>query len=162
MRIPKKRHSIVAVLALAFAALPAAAAISPAHAATYCEYFYGPTPSAEVDTNNDGNPEVRVPSLSNVSICAQSDVFVHGQPVRAESCEGWFGINCWRVYVHAQAGVTIEEGLQVCRSIDGVPTCSTVHVGPWTYWTPDVDTICIGIDLNGGYPCSGGQLIGFE
>lgn len=162
MHSPKKRHVVAAVLALAFAALPAAAGLSPAHAATHCEYFSGPTPSAEIDINNDGNPEVRVPSLSNVSVCAQADVFVHGEPLRVENC-GWFGVNCWRILIHPQAGATIDSGVVVCRSVDGGPqVCSTVHVGPWTYMTPDQDTICIGIDLNGGFPCSGGALIGFE
>ncbi len=71
MRTPKKRHSVVAALALALSALPAVTGLAPAHAVTQCQFFNGPTPSAEIDTNNDGNPEVRVPSLSNVSVCAE-------------------------------------------------------------------------------------------
>lgn len=162
MHIPKKRHTVVAVLALVFAAVPAVTAISPAHAATNCQYFYGPTPSAEIDTNNDGNPEVRVPSLSNVSVCAQSDGFVHGDPVRVEDCY-WFASGCWKILVHAQVGATIGNEITVCRSIDGVQTCSYIEQAPWTVMSPDVDTLCIGIDLNGGRPCSGGTaLIGFE
>lgn len=162
MRTTKKRLAAVAALALAAAVLPAAAGLSAAHATTYCEYFAGPTPSAEIDTNNDGNPEVRVPSLSNVSVCAQADVFVTGEQLRIENCS-WWGISCWRIYVHAQAGVYLDSGLAVCRSVDGGPqTCSTVDVGPWGYETPPVNRICIGIDLNGGFPCSSGQLLGFE
>jgi hypothetical protein len=163
MRIFRKRHAVLAVLALALASVPATAGLSPAHAATYCEYYYGPSPSAEVDLNDDGNPEVRVPSLSNVSVCAHADVLVHGEPLRVENCSGWFGVNCWRVYVHAQAGVTVGSGLEICRSVDGGPqTCTTIDQAPWTYYTPDVNRICIGIDLNGGFPCSGGALVGFE
>jgi hypothetical protein len=163
MRSPKKRSTVVAVLALALSALPAAATISPAHAATQCQYFYGPTPSAEVDTNNDGNPEVRVPSLSDVSVCAGGDAFVHGNPIRVEPCEEWFGASCWRLLIHPQAGATIDGGVTVCREIDDAGVCSYLDVGPWTYMTPDADTLCIGIDLNGGRPCAGGTaLIAFE
>lgn len=158
MHTPKKRHAVAAVLALAFSALPAAAGLAPAHAEAYCQYFEGPTPSAEVDLENDGNPEVRVPSLSNVSVCAQADVLVHGEPLRVERCD-WL-IDCWRILVHPQAGVTIYSGLEVCRSVDGgLPTCSTVNVGPWHYETPPANTICIGIHLRGGYPCGDESLI---
>lgn len=163
MRTPKKRHTVVAVLALVFAALPAAASLSPAHAAPICQPYSGPTPSVEVDTNNDGNPEVRVPSLSNVSICVQTDASLHGNPVRVENCSEWWGIDCWRVLIHPQAGVTVDSGVAVCRSVDQGPTvCSNVKVGPWTYWTPDQPTMCIGIHLGGGSACSNGQFFGFE
>lgn len=161
MRAPKKRLTVVAALALAVAALPAAGGFAPATASTYCEYVSGPTPSVEVDLQNDQNPEVRVPSLSNIAVCAQADVFATGQPVRAEFCE-WFVSDCIRVYVHLQAGVSAYSGLSVCRAVDGAYSCSNADVGPWSYTTPDMDTICIGIDLNGGYPCSSGTLIGFE
>lgn len=160
MRTPKKRFTVVAALALAAAALPAASGFAPAQASTYCQGFAGPTPSVEVDINNDQNPEVRVPSLSNVSVCAQADVFVTGNPVRVERCDWMF--NCWAVYVHLQAGVTVDSGLSLCRAIDGSYSCANADIGPWSYTTPDMDTICIGIDLNGQYPCSGGALIGFE
>lgn len=160
MRTPKKRLTIAASLALAFAAIPAVTGLSPAHASTYCEYVAGPTPSAEVDINNDGNPEVRVPSLRDVAVCAQADVFVTGTPVRIEPC-GW-GFDCFRILVHLQAGVSLDGGLSLCRTIDGSPTCSNGHVGPWSYTSPDMDTICIGVDLNGEHPCSGGTILGFE
>lgn len=155
MRTPKKRHTVVAALALAFSALPAAAAISPAHAATQCQYFYGPTPSIEIDKENDGNPEVRVPSLSNVSVCASGNAITHGQPARVERCDFW-STSCWRILIHPQAGATIDSAIQVCRAIDGSYSCSTISQPPWTVMTPDQDTLCIGIDLNGGGPCGGG------
>ena len=162
MRTPKKRHSVVAALALALSALPAVTGLAPAHAVTQCQYFYGPTPSAEIDTNNDGNPEVRVPSLSNVSVCGEGSAFLQGDPVRAEQCYYW-STSCWRVLIHPQAGATIESGVQVCRSIDGSRTCSTVDQPPWSIMTPDQNTLCVGIDLNGGFPCGGGTaMIAFQ
>lgn len=160
MRTPKKRFTVIAALALAAAALPAAGGFASAQASTYCEYFGGPTPSIEVDLENDQNPEVRVPSLSNVSVCAQADVFVTGNPIRVEPCN-WEFTDCWRVLVHVQAGVTVDSGLSLCRAIDGAYSCANADVGPWSYTTPDVDTICIGVDLGGGGACSGGFL-GFE
>ncbi|MDQ4124565.1 MAG: hypothetical protein M3134_03050 [Actinomycetota bacterium] len=161
MRTPKKRHTVVAAVALALSALPAVTGLSPAHAATQCQYFYGPTPSAEIDTNNDGRPEVRVPSLSNVSVCAEGNAITHGQPLRVERCDWW--ASCWRLLVHPQAGATIASKVTVCRSIDGSHTCSIIDQPPWTIMTPDQNTLCIGIDLYGGYPCGGGTaLIAFE
>lgn len=163
MRTPKKRHTVVAALALAVSALPAVAGLSPAHAVTQCQYFYGPTPSAEIDTNNDGRPEVRVPSLSNVSVCGEGSALAHGNPVHVEPCYEWFGASCWRLLIHPQAGATIESGVQLCRSIDGARTCSTLDQPPWTVMTPDQDTLCVGIDLTGGYPCAGGTaMIAFQ
>lgn len=162
MTFTKKRYTFASLLALVVATVPMILAPAPAHASTYCEYFYGPTPSAEVDLNDDGIPEVRVPSVSDVSICAQDDVFVHGQQLHLEHCYDWFGIDCFRLYVHAQAGVTIDGGLTLCREIDDVRTCSAVDVGPWTYWTPDVNRICIGFDINGSRPCTHGGFVGFE
>lgn len=160
MLISKKRNAAVAVLAAVVAAIPVVMAPTPALAADYCEYFAGPTPAAEADLDGDGNPDVRVPSVSNVSLCAQDDVFVHGQPARLQMCD-WFSPFCWALYVHLQAGVTVDGDLRLCRSLDGVPTCSTVDVTPTTIWTPDVNTICIGFDIEGGSPCSHGEVFGF-
>lgn len=161
MRTPNKRHSVVAVLALALGALPAAATLSPAYAVTQCQSIAGPTPSAEIDTNNDGNPEVRVPSLRDILVCAEGSAIAQGNPARVENCS--FGVSCWRVLIHPQAGATIESGVQVCRTIDGSRTCSTVDQPPWSIMTPDQNTLCIGIDLNGGFPCGGGTaLVAFQ
>lgn len=162
MRTPKKRHTVVAAVALALSALPAVTGLSPAHAVTQCQYFYGPTPSVEVDIQNDGRPEARVPSLSNVSVCAEGTAIAHGQPLRVEQCY-WWSTSCWKLLIHPQAGATIESGVQVCRAVDGFRTCSTADQPPWTIMTPDQDTLCIGIDLNGGRPCAGGTaLVAFE
>ncbi|HEX2295878.1 MAG TPA: hypothetical protein VHN37_11270 [Actinomycetota bacterium] len=162
MRTPKKRHSLVAVLALVLTALPAAAAISPAHAVEQCQHFAGPTPSAEIDLQNDDDPEVRVPSLSNVSVCASGNVLVRGEPLRVEPCGNWDG-RCWRILATPEAGATISSGVRVCRAIDGAYSCSTVDQPPWDIDTPPSDTLCIGIDLDGGRPCANGTaLIAFE
>ena len=158
MRLSKKAAAIL--LAAAVSALPMVVAPSPALASTTCEYLDGPTPSVEADTNGDGQADVRVPSLSDVSLCAQSDVFVHGEPLRLESCDWTAG--CWRLYVHLQVGATVDTGLVLCRSIDGVRTCSSIDQTPFEVWTPDQPTMCIGFDVNGQYPCSGGTLLSFD
>lgn len=159
-----KRTRTIAVIAAVAALFPLVVA-SPASAATRCVMLLaGPTPSVEVDTNNDGNPEVRVPSLSDVTMCTNSDVAVLGTPARVEPCNPFGPITpCWRVLVHPQAGVSLDGEVLLCRAIDQVPDCSAIDVGPWEYTTPPVDTLCIGIDLHGGKPCSGGTaVIGFE
>lgn len=165
MRSPKRRHTIVAALVVALSAVPAVTSATPARAATRCVMvFAGPSPSVEVDTNNDGNPEYRVPSLSDVTVCSHSSVSLLGTPARVEPCNAFGPITpCWRVLVHPQAGAEIEGGILLCRAIDQVSTCSTIDVGPWRYMTPPAETLCIGIDLHGGKPCSGGTaVVGFE
>lgn len=161
MTFTAKRYALASLLALVAATMPVVLTATPAHASTYCEYFYGPTPSVEVDLNDDGNPEVRVPSLSNVSVCAETDVFADTNPVHVEPCAEWFEANCWRVYVHVEAGVHAYNGLTLCRSVDGSHSCSTVDVGPWDYRSPDMNRICIGIHTGGGSACSHGEIVGF-
>lgn len=161
MLFSKKRNVAAALLAAVVAATPIVLAPTPAQASEFCQYFAGPTPAVEADLDGDGNPDVRVPSATNVSLCAQDDVFVHGQQARLEMCD-WFSPFCWALYVDLEAGVTVDTGFRLCRSLDGVPTCSTVDVTPVTVWTPEVNTICIGFDIDGGSPCSHGMLVGFE
>lgn len=158
--LTKKRHTLPALLAALVAAVPIVLAPTPALAAT-CEYFAGPTPSVEADTDGDGQADYRVPSVSDVSVCAQSDVFLHGQPLRLEPCD-WWSAGCWRLYVHLQAGVTVDSGFELCRELDNVPTCSRIDQAPWTYYTPSQPVMCIGFDINGEHPCSSGWYFGFE
>jgi hypothetical protein len=162
MRTPKKRHTVVAALALALSALPAVTAISPAHAAVQCLGWAGPTPSVEVDTNNDGNVEVRVPSLSNISVCAAGNVFTDTDVARVEPCS-FVPMSCWRLLVTPQVGAEIESDLSLCRAIDRVTSCSRISQPRWGVATPAQPTLCIGIDLNGGFPCGGGTaLVAFQ
>ena len=158
----KKRWSAVAVLALAFASVPAMAAISPAHAGTSCESVPGPTPSVEADLDGDGRPDVRVQSLRDVEVCATADVFLDTNPVQVENCHPWGWIGCYKILVHAQAGVGLDTAVSLCRTTDGVRTCTILDQYPWTYYTPDTPVMCIGIDLEGTSPCSHGGLLGFE
>ena len=165
MQSPKKRHTVFAALTLALGALPAATAVSPALATTAtlpCQSFSGPTPSVEIDTNNDGNPEVRVPSLSNVSVCGQGTVIAEADTARVEPCSS-IPMSCWRLLIEAEAGATLSSDLRVCRAIDGAYSCSTVEQPPWTVRVPEHDTLCVGIDLNGGFPCGGGTaMVAFQ
>lgn len=161
MRNTKKRLAVLGALALVAAALPMTMA-SPAYAAgTNCQYYPGPTPAAEADINGDGQVDVRVPSFTNISVCAQTDAFLEGQQLRWEMCD-WFSPFCWALYVHPQAGVTVDTGLEVCRTADlGTPTCTVVDQTAWTIWTPDAPVMCIGFDIGGGSPCTQGSLLGF-
>lgn len=163
MRTPKKRHTVVATLALALSALPAVTALGPAHATTLeCQSIPGPTPSAEIDTNNDGNAEVRVPSVRDISVCASGDVFADADVARLEPC-GWTLTSCYRILIDAETSAGIGSTVQVCRSVDGVRSCSRVDQPEWHTGTPPMDTLCIGIDSSGGFPCGGGTaLVAFE
>lgn len=162
MYVRKKRLSAIAALALAFASVPAIAAISPAYAGTACEDVPGPTPSVEADINGDGRPDVRVPSFRDIEVCATADIFVDANPVQIENCHPWGWIGCYKILVHAQAGVGIDTGMTLCYTADGVRTCRVVDQYPWYYYTPDMPVMCIGIDLEGTSPCSSGMIVGFE
>lgn len=155
MRTPNKRHSLVAVFALALGALPAAASLSPASAATRCVSIPGPTPSAEIDVNNDGNPEVRVPSVSNAMLCVDGDVDLDDSPSWwNEPCNRQG--TCQRVFIHYAMSGDASATAQLCFSVDGALTCGETK----QFWVPlsvvRGGTMCVGIDANGGSPCGGG------
>lgn len=154
----KKR--VISVVAAAAAIFPFVFA-TPSHAidagaALSCRtVFAGPTPSVEVDTNNDGNPEARVPSLTNARLCTTSNVTLTDSPNWwSEPCN-WQG-TCQRIFVHYGLSGSAEGQAQLCYSLDGLPTCGTTTpvrvplnvVGP--------NTMCIGVDAQGGSPCGGG------
>lgn len=152
----KKRA--IALVAAAAAIFPFVFA-SPGHAidatSTCHTLLAGPTPSVEIDRNNDGNPEVRVPSITDASICLYGGVRIDDSPgVWTEPCD-WWGA-CQRFLVHYALDGEASASAQVCFSLDGLPTCGTT--------TPVVvplnmvrgGTMCIGIDAGGGSPCGGG------
>lgn len=158
MIVSKKRA--VALIAAAAAVLPLVVA-SPASAGTSCHLVLaGPTPSAEVDTNNDGNPEVRVPSVSNVELCVGADIVLTDQPqFWSEPCGEWG--SCTRFFVHYGLAGYAETDVQLCYEVDDAQLCHR-HLGfraPLDFLAGG--TMCFGYDLAGEYPCSG-QMIAFE
>lgn len=162
MRISKTRNALAALLAGALL-VPALAAATPAVATEdeavrpiQCIPLPGNTPSVEIDEDDDGNPEHRVPSISNVELCVEDTVVVTAPTVYAEPCS--WGLGCWAIRIHAHASLYADTGLLVCYLADDVRSCSTANVAPVSAGTPPVSPICIGIDLGGQYPCSGWYL----
>jgi hypothetical protein len=121
----------------------------------------GPTPSVEIDTNDDGVPEVRVQSISNVTVCAGADVvFTDSPTIRSEQC-GPFA-SCMAFRIHYGLSGYAQTGVQFCYSADGSPNCTYMPPLriPFDFLAPG--NMCVGYDLRGGFPCSGGQPISFE
>ena len=166
MRTVKRRHAVIAVLALALSALPAAASITPGHAVTamQCQAYANPTPSAEVDFENDGTADVRVPSISDLSVCVEGEVGVSGEVARVESCgPGVLVVGCSKLLIDAEVGATVDLTVWVCRSVDHAGVCSYVAAGPWTYESLPTRTLCIGLYTGGSFPCGGGSgVVAFE
>lgn len=157
-----KKMRTLAVLAAAAALFPLVVA-SPASAATTCETLvYGPTPSVEVDTNNDGNPEARVPSLTNARLCYGADVVLTDSPSWwSEPCAEWG--TCWRFFVHYGLSGYADTHVQLCFELDGRQVCSNTKPVHVPIDVVQGGTMCIGVDAGGGRPCAGGTaLIAFE
>lgn len=156
------RKRAAALVAAAAAALPLLVAAPAGADASSCHLLLaGPTPSAEVDLDDDGNPEVRVPSLRDVTLCVGADVVLTDRPDWwSEPCAEWG--TCWRFFVHYGLSGYADAGAQLCYTVDGVQRCTKtldVHV---PINAIQGGTMCIGVDLQGGFPCSGGQAISFE
>jgi hypothetical protein len=157
------RKRAIALVAAAAAIFPfVVAAPSSADAANCQTLVNGPTPSVEVDTNNDGNPEARVPSLSNARVCVYGDVILYDSPNSwSEPCD-WAG-TCQRFYIHYGLDGHAEASAQLCFSLDGRGVCSNMKEIRVPLNAVQGGTMCIGVDANGGRPCAGGTaLIAFE
>lgn len=160
MLLSKKRA--VSLIAAAAALLPLVVA-SPASAGESCYLVLsGPTPSAEVDTNNDGNPEVRVPSVSNVTLCVGADIVLYDQPsLTSEPCSEWG--TCTRFLLHYGLAGYSEVDAELCFERDGSLICQRTRPVRVPLDFLAGGTICFGYDLGGGRPCANGTaLIAFE
>lgn len=151
-----------ALVAAAAVVLPLVVAVPASASPTTCQVLLaGPTPSVEVDTNNDGNPEVRVPSVTNVRLCVGADVVLTDQPsFSSEPCSSF--ARCMRFYVHYGLSGYAETDVLFCYTVDGSEVCGqTVPIRVPINFIQG-GTMCVGYDLGGGFPCSGGQAISFE
>lgn len=152
----------------AIALVSAAAAIfpfvfaSPSHAidvdvdaaATCRTVLAGPTPSVEIDRDNDGRPEVRVPSLSNARLCVTGDIQLDDSPYWwSEPCN-WQG-TCQRIFIHYGLSGEATASAQLCFALDGRTACGTTTPVRVPLDVVEGGTMCIGIDATGGRPCGG-------
>ncbi|HEX2295877.1 MAG TPA: hypothetical protein VHN37_11265 [Actinomycetota bacterium] len=152
------RKRAIALVAAAAAVFPFVFA-TPGHAidaASNCRTVVpGPTPSVEIDKDNDGNPEVRVPSLSNVNLCVWGDVQLDDSPNWwSEPCNRQG--TCQRVFIHYALSGEASAQAQLCFSVDGVPSCGTTTPIRIPLDFIKGGTACIGVDAGGGSPCGGG------
>ena len=157
------RKRAIALIAAAAAIFPLVVAAPSSAAATTCQTLVnGPTPSVEVDTNNDGNPEARVPSLSNARVCVYGDVILYDSPTTwSEPCN-WTG-TCQRFYIHYGLDGYATASAQLCFTLDGRAACSRMMPITVPLNAVQGGTMCVGVDANGGRPCAGGTaLIAFE
>ena len=170
MRIPTTRRALptsairarrwplaasVAVLALAAALLP-----SPAQATTiFCDTLLETTPTVHVDMDGDGYPEYRVPRIQDVTLCSDASASYTTTAPRIENCfVGWHP-TCFEVYVDlTPVDPQVGASGEICFWVEGArfPTCAGVKTPASLVAYPQ--TVCMGFDLHGNHPCSGGTI----
>lgn len=156
MKITRKRLAPVLCLSLLAGVLAAPAA--PAAAADLslnCITVLQSTPTLNVDLDNDGNPDVRAPRIYDVKLCSDHTLAGDVHEPRTAPCSAGFKVTCIEVYVTVlpvSAGAYAEAA--VCFSVTGLgQTC--IPVPPVQTYGSAPETVCIGIDLEGGPdPCS--------
>lgn len=164
---PRLRISTTRRALLASAAVLAALAPTPARAADagtpVCQTLIESTPGATADLDGDGNPDYTVPSITDVTLCSDAAAsYVVHQPTIGRCFVGWKP-TCVAVYVRvmpawAEAGARGE----LCYTIEGQGrSCAVLEIAP-LIGEPPPQTVCIGIDVTGGRPCSSGDIVGFE
>lgn len=128
---------------------------APARAsAPVCQLLLRDTPPVTVDLDGDGNSDFRSPRIENVTLCADSWAYAVTNAPEIDFCGAGWHPTCVAVRVtlspvEGQVGGSAE----LCYSIDGWPTCHTLTTPPLS-WPPRM-VACIGVDLGGGYPCTG-------
>lgn len=151
MSFPKKRT--LGVLAGIALLLPLAGAAPATAAPSQCQVLTeGPTPGIAVDLDGDGNPELHVPSLSDVTLCVGPEVVLpNAAVVDREQCGG-FG-SCMKYYVAYDLTGYVHTGASLCYTSGGRQTCTSVPSVVVQPAGPGV--MCIGYDLRepGGNPC---------
>lgn len=156
MRLPQRG---VAAAAAVVAALSPLGAVPATAAPGTCLVLPVDTPAAEGDLDGDGSRDVRLPAVSDVSLCAGADVVLGGLPtIEREQCGG-FG-SCMTYYVSYSLTGYAETGATLCYSVDGIQTCYSTDIPPISFdriLAPR--RICFGWDLRGGFPCPNGQPI---
>jgi hypothetical protein len=130
-------------------------------ASTTCVALPVSTPSLGADLDGDGADDVRVPGVSEASLCVGADVVLGGLPtIEREQCGG-FG-SCMTYYVSYALTGYADVGATFCYTAGGVQTCAATDLPriPLDFLSPR--RICTGWDLRGGFPCPSGQPIEIE
>lgn len=165
MRISTTRHALApsqhrrrrAALALA-AGLLAAIVPSAARAdsAPACRTLLHSTPPASVDLDGDGYPDYSAPRILDVTLCSETWASYVTYPPRVERCfVGWHP-TCVAVYTTVSpVDPDVGARADLCYTVEGQSrTCTSIDTAPLEPALPP-QTICIGVDLYGGYPCNG-------
>lgn len=127
-------------------------------AAPVCRTLLESTPGAWVDLDGDGYPEYQAPRIYDLTLCADAGASYVVHPPRIERCFVGWRPTCVAVYVTVspvwpQAGARAD----LCYTSDGgYPTCASIATEPLP--APVEQTVCVGVDVNGGFPCSGAVL----
>lgn len=131
-------------------------------ATAVCQTVLRSTPRVTADLDGDGNPEYTLPAIYDIAVCGEAGASYEILPPRIERCHDGWDFTCVAVYVtllpvSAQAGA----GADLCYTVEGQDrTCSGVDTPPLP--NPPRQTVCIGVDVNGGFPCSSGALLSFD
>lgn len=156
MKLPLNRRL---ALCLGFALVASVGAVaSPARAedgtSGRCIPLISTTPGIEVDLDDDGDPDIRAPRIYDVYMCVDADLDTSVHPPKFDNCSPDPKVlTCFTVHVTVLPAYASASGeVQVCYTIEGWwPECSSGAV-PGIDWS-EPETICIGVDLEGGSPC---------
>ena len=161
MRISTTRRALLAAAAVLAALTPSAARAADADVPV-CRTLLDSTPGATVDLDGDGYPDYRVPSISDVTLCSDAGASYVTSPPTTERCFAGWHPTCIAVYVTvAPAWAEAGGRADLCYTIEGQGrTCGVLETAPSP--APLRQTACIGFDLYGGHPCTGGTVFSFE
>lgn len=132
--------------------LPLTSVAPAAAAAAQCVTLpVGPTPEIAIHTTGP-DPEVHVQSVSDVTLCVDSNVVLSDAPtIEREQCGG-FG-SCMKYYVGYSVRGSAEATATLCYVHGGQQTCHSVPLPPVVADAVQPGQTCVGYDLRGGDPC---------
>lgn len=164
MRIPMTRHALAAVagLSLVMTALAPAAVAAEITSEPVCRLLLHSTPPVTADLDGDGYPDAQA-RIHDVTLCSDAGVSYATFPPQIERCDAWPSMPpaCMVVRITVvPVEVAPHASAELCYSVNGSPSCRALDTPP----PPQLPrwVMCIGYDMYGGHPCTGGTIFAFE
>lgn len=149
-------------LAVGMGGLTPPAAAADAGAAPVCSLLLHSTPPVTADLDGDGQPDARA-QIHDVTLCVDARASYATFPPQVERCDAWPSTppTCMVVRITVvPVGAAPYGSAQVCYSVNGSPACHSLVTPP----PPQMPrwVMCVGYDMYGGHPCTGGSMFALE